>query len=110
MMVSDMNTLPVHRSVDTSSCLVEPSWLINQESPYDFAGNPQAMSSGRIGEIHSHDQLPGILVKLELELSFLIDDELRGRENNTVTLLLVSISFTLTSPAVKLKQFDWVLK
>src|ERR1700739_4454139 len=36
-------------------------------------------------------QLPGVLVKLKLQLSFLIDDELRGREENTVTLVLVLI-------------------
>ena len=34
---------------------------------------------------------PGILVKLELQLAFLVDDELRGREKNTVTLVLVLI-------------------
>jgi hypothetical protein len=52
MIVRDMNTQPVHRSVDTSGCLVEPS-LINQEPPYDFPGNPHAIASGRIGEIKS---------------------------------------------------------
>src|SRR2546426_9601721 len=36
-------------------------------------------------------QPPGILVKLELQLTFLIDDELRGREKNTFTLVLVFI-------------------
>src|SRR5258706_3593854 len=34
-------------------------------------------------------QLPAILVKLPLQLPFLIDDELRGGEKNTATLALV---------------------
>src|SRR5215467_4999557 len=36
-------------------------------------------------------QLPGILVKLPLQLAFLIDDELGGREKNTAALVLVVI-------------------
>src|SRR5689334_20033159 len=36
-------------------------------------------------------QPPGILVKLPLQLTFLIDDELRSGEKNAVTLALVFI-------------------
>jgi hypothetical protein len=36
-------------------------------------------------------QLPGILVKLPLQLAFLVDDELRGREENSAALALIFI-------------------
>ena len=38
-------------------------------------------------------QPPGVLVELPLQLSFFIDDELRGREENTVALALVAIIY-----------------
>src|SRR6201987_3340603 len=47
-------------------------------------------------------QFPGILVKLELQLSFLIDDELRGRKENTVTVVLVlTIQVDLTGGQIE---------
>src|SRR3954469_7818318 len=42
-------------------------------------------------------QSPRILIKLPLQLSFLVDDELRGREKNPVTFIpvfIVNIEFT----------------
>ena len=38
-------------------------------------------------------QPPGVLVKLPLQLSFFINDELRSRKKNTVTLALVLVIY-----------------
>src|SRR5882672_3068777 len=46
------------------------------------------MMSIPLDDVH---QLPRILVKLPLQLAFLIHDELSGRKKNTVTLALVFI-------------------
>jgi hypothetical protein len=64
-------------------------------SQTDYSSAWNLLTAGTIARFHFHSMtlvsLPGILVKLELQLSFLIDDELRGREESTVTLAFVVI-------------------